>query len=119
MGFSERLKEWIQNNGIKQTEIAEKAGVTCGYVSSVVNGRKPPSENILNALIEMSGKYSTWWLFGKDDYDNLDSLNALINTFIKTGQIRSDGSMDDEIREILITMLEKEIRVKLENKTHC
>ena len=40
----------------------------------------------------------------------------LINTFIKNGEINSDGTYDKDIELILKTMLDKEIRVKLQNK---
>lgn len=116
MEFSERLNNWMRENKIKQKDIADKAKVNKSYISNIVNGKQPPSDNIVEILSEMSNHSCHWWLFGKEEYDNLDSLNMLINTFIKSGEIRSDGTYDKDIEMILKTMLDKEIRVKLQNK---
>ncbi len=114
MEFEERLKQWMSENKIKQIDIVKKAGVNKSYVSSIVNGKCAPSENFINVLVEMSGKSSHWWLFGKEENDNLDALNALVNLFISTGEIKPDGTYDDKIKTILITMLDKEIKDKLD-----
>lgn len=116
MEFVDRLNNWMRENNIKQKDIADKANVNKSYISSVVNGNKQPSENLIEVLSEMSGNSVHWWLFGKEKYDNLDSLNMLINTFIQSGDIKEDGTYDKDIEMILKTMLDKEIRVKLENK---
>lgn len=116
MEFEERLKQWMNENKIKQIDIANKAGVNKSYISAVVHGKSSPSENLINVLCDMSGRSSHWWLFGKDENDNLDALNALVNLFISTGEIKTDGTYDDKIKTILITMLDKEIRDKLNQK---
>lgn len=113
MDFNDRLKIWMKENGIKQVDIADKANVTKGYVSNVSTGKIPPSNTLIQALSEMSGKSVHWWLFGEDEYKGLASLNALIDTFIKSGDIRQDGTYEKEIEKILHTMLDKEIRDKI------
>lgn len=116
MEFTDRLAKWMKDNKVKQKDIAAKANVDKSYISNIVNGKQPPSDNIIELLSEMSEHSCHWWLFGKEEYDNLDSLNMLINTFIDNGEIKEDGSYDKEIEMILKTMLDKEIRVKLQNK---
>jgi len=116
MEFSERLSNWMRENKIKQKDIADKAKVNKSYISNIVNGKQPPSDNVIEVLTEMSSHSCHWWLFGKEEYDNLDSLNMLVNTFILNGQIKEDGSYDEDIQLILKTMLDKEIKVKLQNK---
>jgi transcriptional regulator with XRE-family HTH domain len=113
MEFSERLVNWMRENKIKQKDIADKAKVNKSYISKIVNGIQSPSESIIDVLVEMSNHSSHWWLFGKEEYDNLDSLNMLINTFIKNGDIKQDGTYDNDIEKILHTMLDKEIRDKI------
>lgn len=116
MEFNDRLNEWMHENKIRQIDIANKAKVNKSYISNIVNGKQPPSESIVEVLAKMSEHSVHWWLFGKEEYDNLDSLNMLINTFIKSGDIKEDGTYDVDIENILKTMLDKEIRVKLQNK---
>lgn len=113
MEFTDRINNWMRENKIKQKDIASKAKVDKSYISNIVNGKQSPSENIIEVLAEMSQHSVHWWLFGKEEYDNLDSLNMLINTFISSGDIKADGTYDKSIEDILKTMLDKEIRTKL------
>lgn len=113
--FDERLRIYMSENNISQIELSNKLGLTRGYISAVYNGKKAPSKNFIQSMAKLSGKSETWWMTGKEVYDNLDSLNALINTLINTGDIKPDGSMNDDIRMIINTMIDKEIKVKLEN----
>lgn len=116
MEFEERLKKWIYDNNIKQVDIANRAGVNKSYVSAIVNGKCAPSNNFIEVLSEMSGKSAHWWLHGKDENEGLDALNALVNLFISTGEIKSDGTYDENIKTILLTMLDKEIKDKLDSQ---
>ncbi|WP_017352057.1 helix-turn-helix transcriptional regulator [Clostridium sp. VAP41] len=118
MEFIDRLIGWMKENKIKQAEISDKANMSRGYISKVVNGSKPPSENLINVLAKMSGKSVHWWLFGEDEYKGLASLNALIDTFIKCGDIRQDGKYDKDTEKMLHIMLDKEIRDKLKEAQH-
>lgn len=116
MDFIDRLSNWMREQKVRQIDIVKKSGLGKSYISGVVNGNKQPSENLLNVLEQMSGHSCHWWLFGKEEYDNLDALNMLINTFIESNQINEDGKYDDKIKDILLTMLDKEIMTKIENK---
>jgi len=118
MNFLERLRKYVSENNIKQVDIAKRANISRSNISNVLGGRRQPSEELLTALSEMSGKSINWWLNGSDEYDKLYSLNSLLDFFIENGDIKKDGSMDDETRQIIHTMLEKEIRVKLEKAQH-
>ena len=117
MSFLERLKNYMSVSNIKQIDIINKnKSLSKGYVSMVVNGKRQPNTEFLNALSQLSGKSINWWLHGKDDYDNLYSLNTLLDFFIDNGSIDRNGNMDDETKDIIDTMLKKEIRVKLQKK---
>lgn len=114
MNFIDRLNSFIEDNKLKQIDIVNKAGISRGFLSMILKGKRQPSLELLNALSEMSGKSINWWLHGKEEYDNLDSLNSLVNYLIEKGFIESDGSMDKEYENILLEMLKKEIKVKLQ-----
>lgn len=117
MNFLERLKTYMNDNNVKQIDIINNdKSLSKGYVSMVVNGKRQPNTEILNALSQLSGKSINWWLHGVEKYDNLYSLNELIDFFIDNGSIDKDGNMDSETKEIINTMLKKEIRVKLKKK---
>ena len=115
--FLDRLTAYMKDSDIKQKDILNKNdSLSKSYVSMVVNGKRQPNTEFLNAISELSGKSINWWLHGVDNYDNLYSLNSLIDFFINNNSIKENGDMDEETRKILYTMLEKEIRVKLNNK---
>lgn len=117
MNFLERLISYMNDNNVKQIDIINKnTSLTKGYVSMVVNGKRQPNTEFLNALSELSGKSINWWLHGVEKYDNLYSLNELLDFFIENGSIDKDGNMDTETKDMIDTMLKKEIRVKLQNK---
>ena len=109
-----RIKLYLKEHGIKQIDIATKGNFTKGFVSNVLSGKTPISSSFLQALTDITGKSTSYWLFGEEQYNGLASLNKLIDTFIQTGEIKEDGTYDIEI--ILKTMLNKEIKVKLQKK---
>lgn len=111
-----RIKLYLKEHGIKQIDIAAKGNFTKGFVSNVLSGKTPISSSFLQALTDITGKSTSYWLFGEEQYNGLASLNKLIDTFIQTGEIKEDGTYDDDIEIILKTMLNKEIRVKLQKK---
>lgn len=115
MDLAKRISNLMEENDIKQKEIADKLDVTKGYVSRMCNGSKAPSHEFIELLSSMTGKSEHYILFGKEEYDNLDSLNTLINMLIEKNLIKPDGSMDDDIKGMINTLLEKEIKVKLEH----
>lgn len=116
LNFVERINKWMKENNIRQIDLVNQCGMDKSFISNIVNGKKPPSKNFLYALEKISGKSINWWLFGEDEYRGLASLNMLIDTLIESGEIKEDGTYDNDIENILKTMLDKEIRVKLQNK---
>lgn len=116
MNFLERLNKYMEENNLRQIDIVEKCKSSKSYVSGLLNGKRTPNIEFLTALSELSGRNINWWLYGKEQRDNLAALNELIEFFISKNDIKENGEMDEETRAILHTMLDKEIRVKLQNK---
>ena len=116
MSFDERLNNWMKENKIKQKDIAERASVDKSYISNIVNGKQTPSDNIIEVLSSMSGYSSYWWKNGKEENDNLNSLNTLLNTLIISGDISKDGSYDEYVESMIKTMINREIKLKLKNQ---
>ena len=116
MDFVERLKNFMNETGLKQIDLANKTGMSRGSISNILSGKRSPNDKLLSELSKINGKSINWWLFGEEEYKGLASLNMLIDTLIESGEIKEDGTYDDDIESILKTMLDKEIRVKLQNK---
>jgi len=45
-----RLEEWIEKEGITQKAFAEKIGVTEGFVSHLIKGRRTPSAALIQKI---------------------------------------------------------------------
>lgn len=115
MYVTKRISDLMEENDIKQKDIVDKLNVSKGYVSRMCNGSKTPSNEFIELLSSMTGKSIHYIRFGKEEYDNLDSLNTLINLLIKKNLIKPDGSMDDDTKKIIDTMLKQEIKIKLDH----
>lgn len=114
MDFKDRLKNWIKENNIKQIDIANKANVNKSFISNLVSGRVNPSEHIINILSEMSGHSVHWWMFGKEEYENLSALSDFINFLIDKGYIdKETGFYNKNTQDMLLNMLDTEIKDRL------
>ena len=49
------LREWRTAQGLRLTDVAERAGVSVQYLSEVERGRKEPSSEVLGAVTEALG----------------------------------------------------------------
>lgn len=58
----ERLKTLLSLINLSQSALAQRLGYTRGYVSLLISGEKPISQQILNGLIQMFPKVNIHWL---------------------------------------------------------
>lgn len=119
MDFNERLKEYMVENGLNQSDLAKVLGVSSGYISMLLRGERTPNTKLIVNLSNISNKSSSWWLHGVEKYNNLYALNSLIDIFIEDGSIDANGNMDEATQTVLINMLRKEINTKLKNKNNA
>ena len=111
-----RINELMKEKRRLQKDLVTEMQCSKGYVSGVCNGTKSPSEKFINSLSKLSGKSVHWILYGKEDGDDLDALNSVINLYIETGTITSVENINTEIRENLNKLLDVEIQKKLDKK---
>ena len=111
-----RINELMKEKRILQKDLVTEMQCSKGYVSGVCNGTKSPSEKFINSLSKLSGKSVHWILYGKEDGDDLDALNSVINLYIETETITSVENINTEIRENLNKLLDVEIQKKLDKK---
>ena len=111
-----RINELMKEKHILQKDLVTEMQCSKGYVSGVCNGTKSPSEKFINSLSKLSGKSVHWILYGKEDGDDLDALNSVINLYIEAGVITSVDKIDSETRKTLNKVLDTEIQKKLDKK---
>lgn len=118
--FINRLLEYMKKEGLRPVDLGEKLDISKSTVSRVIRGLSAPSVDFLEKLSNISGKSINWWLHGVEEYRSLESLNTLIDTFIEKGFIKPNEPIEKVYEDMLYTMLEKEIEVKLEKyKKRC
>lgn len=53
--MSNKIKELMEKNGMKQTELAEIAGVSQAFMSIIIRGYKTPSVAVLKRIADYFG----------------------------------------------------------------
>jgi transcriptional regulator with XRE-family HTH domain len=84
--------------GISQAELAERAGISVGYVGEVEMGRKFPSPEKLEAIAKVLGLRPFRLLMGPDDVTDAMGPDAVYETAEKLKQ-RLSAEIDEFVRE--------------------
>ena len=108
----ERITKLMKDKNILQKDLVNEMKCSKGYISGVCNGTKSPSEKFINSLSKLSGKSVHWILYGKEDGDDIDTLNSVINLYIENELITSVDGITEEIRETLNPYKEKIFEVR-------
>ncbi len=94
----ERLKTLLSLIHLSQSALAQRLGYTRGYVSLLISGEKPISQQILNGLIKLFPKVNTHWLMsgvgspmiGDDQVESYQ---------IEAGQPRTLADLEEEYKK--------------------
>lgn len=62
-----KLKEYFENKGITQSEIAEKLGVSKAYVNALFTGKRAFGKKQAEAWVNLFGLSASWLLTGEGD----------------------------------------------------
>lgn len=74
--FRKRLKEMMEERGMRQTDLAAKAGIDKSLISSYVVGRYEPKDENLQALAKALDR-DAMWLAGYDGLEEDDDVSFL------------------------------------------
>ncbi|NFF68916.1 helix-turn-helix transcriptional regulator [Clostridium sporogenes] len=114
MELKDILKNDRKEKEMTQEQYAELVGITRGTLSHLERGREPS--------IDTSKKLSKYFkkpiseLIGKKKIQKLSTLettNMVIDSLIKKGQIK-EVPISDEVKQLIWTSLELEIKLKLQ-----
>lgn len=115
MSLAQKVK-YLRKDELKltQKDFAEKCGVSRSYIGEIEAGRVVGNFNLISKLSDISGKPITYFV-GSDDIQvkSYEVLDNIINSFISSGVISEDGSMDEVTEQFLLHTLKKEIIYKL------
>lgn len=117
MLLNDKIKLVRKELGLTQEEMAKKLSISRSYLGDLEKGRsKGTNVKILSKLAQLSGKNIEYFI------DNIDSikieqyqvLDSSIEMFYEKGYIHEDGTVDSSIDNILLEILKKEIKVKID-----
>ena len=70
------LEEFLEPLGITQTDLAERIGVPCQRVNSLVNGRRALTPDTALRLSRLLGTTPEFWLNGQRNWDLWHAMNS-------------------------------------------
>lgn len=110
--FKDKLKEYRKEINLSQTDLAKKLGIARSTLSDMENGRIKGKLTVITKLADISGKDIGYWTGDGDiNIRKYEALDILIKAMIENGHIKEGGKIPEEYREIVLTVLEKEIDI--------
>ena len=69
----ERLKNWMESEGLKPSELADNIGVNRATISHILSGRNKPSIDFLEKLLNTYPTINAKWLISGTGYMHSDT----------------------------------------------
>lgn len=116
--FKDKIKSVRKELGLTQSEFAKKLGISRSYLGDLETGRlKGSNIQITSKLSDISGKPMEHFLNKNTDVKQYEILDAGIEMLIDKNLISPEGDiMDPVANNILLEILKKEIKLKMESK---
>ncbi|MCH4200711.1 MAG: helix-turn-helix transcriptional regulator [Clostridium tyrobutyricum] len=115
MNFKEKLKSYREKNKLTQKQLADKLGISRSAIAETERGAIKGTLEFINKLSKVSNLSITYWIEDISDitYKSYQTLYILINAMIENGLIKDDGKIPDKYKDIVISVLEQEIKLKI------
>lgn len=116
--FKDKIKSVRKELGLTQTDFAKKLGISRSYLGDLETGRlKGSNVKIISKLSIITGKPMAYFLNEDINVNQYEILDAAIEMLIDKNLIAPNGDILDPVaNNILLEILKKEIKVKLEAK---
>lgn len=102
MDLCERIKMILQENHLKQKELARELGVTESYISALLSGRNTKVSNSLATLIEERYGYdSSWILSGKGSKMKVAGKNKMLSDIHQRAILQIERLSPEQIKAVL------------------
>ena len=93
-----RLKNWMDNKGVKPSVFADKIGVNRATISHILSGRNKPSIDFLEKLLHVYPELNANWLITGIGYMQTKKQEKQVPATKKIGKIvvfYDDNSFDE------------------------
>lgn len=102
MNLNERIKLILEENQLKQKELAKELGVTESYISAIINSRNYNISQALATLIEEKYGYSTSWILeGTEPKLKVIGKNRTLSDIHKKAILQIEKLTPEQIKAVL------------------
>jgi len=97
----ERLKNWMESEGLKSSALADSIGVNRATISHILTGRNKPSIDFLEKLLNVYPNINANWLISGIGYmqDNMKQKEVLVSKKIGKVVVFYDDNSFEEVGE--------------------
>lgn len=118
MEFRFKLKECRDNLGLTQEQFAKKTGFSRTTISELENGTRKVTLKTIEKIAKATNTTVSEWLESENNIsiNQFEGLTMVIDTLLEVGQIKESGEMSEEAKNLLMKMLESEVKLYISNK---
>lgn len=119
--LGKKIKELRKSLGLSQLEFSKVIGISRSYLGDIETGRKKKVDfSIIDKISSISGKPTSYFLSEKEEKIKIiqyEILDSAIELLISKGLIAKDGKVNEQYKDMVWSILEKEIAMKIERRT--
>ncbi len=95
----ERLKNWMENEGLKSSALADNIGVNRATISHILSGRNKPSIDFLEKLLHTYPNINANWLISGIGYmqNKMEQKEVLVSKKIGKVVVFYDDNSFEEV----------------------
>lgn len=121
--FNKRLEAYRKKLQLNKKEMAKQLNVCESYYNLLENGKRTPSQNVIQKLVVLSSLPEEYWIYGinKEEYvktrDDFKSLKKALDTLLELDPFdnvdeifENDNSSSHSVKTLLIAALKSDIQ---------
>lgn len=121
MKLKDKIKAYRQENKLTQQQLADMLNVSRSNIAEIEAGRIKGTLKFVTKLSEVSCRPITYWTDEDIDeieqkYHSYEALDIVIDAMIDKGMIDADGNVSEKGKDLLMGILEKEIKMKCKKR---
>jgi transcriptional regulator with XRE-family HTH domain len=96
----QRLKNWMESEGLKSSSLADTIGVNRATISHILSGRNKPSIDFLEKLLNVFPNINANWLISGIGYmqNNMNQKEVLVSKKIGKVVVFYDDNSFEEVK---------------------
>lgn len=118
MNFSDKIKEYRNENSLTQNELAKKLDISRTQLAMIETDKRPATRALINKLVEISGRSLKSWLdnteYDESSYKEMTALSMLLDYMIDKEIIKTIDDVDNETEHIM-KIVKEEVKIKMKN----